>query len=153
MKRTEEAQLTVMVMIRKKDTQLVAVEERRKGHWDGLIFPGGHVEEGESFLEAAKREAEEETGLSVSDVTFCGLVHWAHRTKKERYLAFLYTAEGEGELLPETHEGRNFWMPLEEFWRRKASPPRWTNIWRASWAKRANCLRNTMRRVPTRSLC
>ena len=49
MKRTEEAELTVMVMVRKKGTDLVAVEERRKGHWDGLIFPGGHVEEGESF--------------------------------------------------------------------------------------------------------
>ena len=57
MKRTEEVELTVMVMVKKKGTQLVAVEERRKGNWDGLIFPGGHVEEGESFQEAAKREA------------------------------------------------------------------------------------------------
>lgn len=95
MKRTEEAELTVMVMVRKKGTDLVAVEERKKGHWDGLIFPGGHVEEGESLLEAAKREAEEETGLMISDVTFRGIVHWAHRAKKGRYLAFLYTAEGE----------------------------------------------------------
>ena len=115
MKRTEELELTVMVMVRKKGTDLVAVEERKKGHWDGPIFPGGHVEGGESLLEAAKREAEEETGLMISGVAFRGIVHWAHRTKKERYLAFLYTAEGEGELLPETHEGRNFWMRLQEF--------------------------------------
>ena len=115
MKRTEEAELTVMVMIKKKGTDLVAVEERKKGHWDGLIFPGGHVEQGESFLSAARREAEEETGLRISDLRFCGIVHWAHRTKRERYLAVLYTAEGEGELLPQTHEGRNFWMPLSEF--------------------------------------
>ena len=123
MKRTEEAELTVMVMVKKKGTQLVAVEERKKGSWDGLIFPGGHVEKGESFLAAAKREAEEETGLTLSNLAFCGVVHWAHLTKKERYLAFLYTAEGEGELLPETHEGRNFWMPLEEFQRAEGKSP------------------------------
>lgn len=47
--RTEQAELTVMVMVKKKGTDLVAVQERRKGNWDGLIFPGGHVERGESF--------------------------------------------------------------------------------------------------------
>ena len=123
MKRTEEAELTVMVMIKKKGTDLVAVEERRKGSWDGLIFPGGHVEQGESFLSAARREAEEETGLRISDLRFCGIVHWAHRTKRERYLAVLYTAEGEGELLPQTHEGRNFWMPLSEFMAAEGKSP------------------------------
>ena len=34
-------------------------------HWD---LPGGHVEEGESFEEAAVREALEETNLEVSDL-------------------------------------------------------------------------------------
>ena len=115
MKRTEECELTVMVMVRKKGSDLVAVEERKKGNWDGLIFPGGHVERGESFFEAAKREAEEETGLQITNLTFRGIVHWAHRSGKERYFAVLFTAEGEGELLPESPEGRNFWMPLEEF--------------------------------------
>ncbi len=78
MSRTEQAELTVMVMVRKKGTDLVAVEKRRKGQWDGLIFPGGHVERGESFARAALREAEEETGLRVSALQFCGMVHWSH---------------------------------------------------------------------------
>ena len=38
--RTERAELTVMVMVNKKGTDLVAVQERRKGSWDVLIFPG-----------------------------------------------------------------------------------------------------------------
>lgn len=115
MSRAEQAELTVMVMVRKKGTDLVVVERRRKGQWDGLIFPGGHVERGESFARAAVREAEEETGLRVSALQFCGMVHWSHRTAAERYLVMLYRAEGEGELLPSTAEGENLWMPLGEF--------------------------------------
>jgi len=34
------------------------------GRWG---FPKGHIEAGENFLDAAKRETEEETGLSSSD--------------------------------------------------------------------------------------
>ena len=123
MKRTEQCELTVMVMIKKKGTDLIAVEERKKGNWDGLIFPGGHVERGESFASAAKREAEEETGLQITNVTFRGIVHWAHRNGKERYFAVLFTAEGEGELLPQSPEGRNFWMPLQEFVKAEGKSP------------------------------
>lgn len=35
------------------------------GHWD---FPKGHIESGESETKAARREAEEETGLSEVDL-------------------------------------------------------------------------------------
>ena len=31
-------------------------------------FPKGHIEEGETRLEAAKRETEEETGLTINDI-------------------------------------------------------------------------------------
>ncbi|MCF8569589.1 NUDIX domain-containing protein [Gordonia sp. HY002] len=36
--------------------------EPEKGHWS---VPGGHVEDGETFAEAARREVLEETGLHV----------------------------------------------------------------------------------------
>ncbi len=113
--RCEQAELTVMVMVREKGGERVVVEARNKGSWDGLIFPGGHLEKGESFFSAAKREAEEETGLRISRLRFCSMVHWAHRQRAQRYLVALFTAEGEGELLPATHEGKNCWMTLAEF--------------------------------------
>lgn len=115
MSRTERAELTVMVMVTKTGTDLVAVQERKKGSWDGLIFPGGHVERGESFSAAAVREVREETGLSLSGLRCCGMAHWSHRTRAERYFAVLYRAESGDDLLPESGEGRNFWMPLEEY--------------------------------------
>lgn len=38
-----------------------------KGHW---LFPGGKVEEGESFEEAARRETFEETGIELGVLEF-----------------------------------------------------------------------------------
>ena len=41
-------------------------------HSGQIAFPGGKVEKGESFTEAAIREAEEEVGLNLSDFEICG---------------------------------------------------------------------------------
>jgi ADP-ribose pyrophosphatase len=45
--------------------EFLAVRSKAYGHWG---FPKGHVEEGESEQETAKREVFEETGL---DITIC----------------------------------------------------------------------------------
>ena len=39
----------------------------------GLVFPGGHVEEGESLLESVIREMKEETGLTIKNPIACVL--------------------------------------------------------------------------------
>ena len=58
------------VIILDDDDQFLIIKRTKTApthplHWD---LPGGHVEEGESFEEAAKREALEETNLEVSDL-------------------------------------------------------------------------------------
>jgi 8-oxo-dGTP diphosphatase len=58
-----------MVMIQNKHTGKVLVQDRVKS-WKGLSFPGGHVENGESFYDCAVREVKEETGLEVRDLKF-----------------------------------------------------------------------------------
>ena len=41
------------------------MQERKKKDWPGYTLPGGHVEMGESFVDAVVREMKEETGLTV----------------------------------------------------------------------------------------
>lgn len=109
-----ETELTNMVMVRDKASGKVLVQQRVKS-WQGLSFPGGHVEEGESFVDSAIREIKEETGLEIRNLQPCGVIHWVHRERKNRYIVFLYKTEDfSGELLQETEEGKVFWILPEE---------------------------------------
>ena len=108
------AEIVNMIMIENKSTGKVLVLDRR-GSWPGLTFPGGHVERGEAFLDAAAREAKEETGLDVSKLRSCGVVHWANKKTGDCYLEFLYkTSSFYGELIDGTIEGDVLWMTPEE---------------------------------------
>ncbi len=109
-----KTELTNMVMIEDKQNGSVLVQERLKS-WTGLSFPGGHVEAGESFVDSAIREVREETGLDVFNLKSCGVIHWSHKTRKDRYIVFLYkTSDFSGELLSATDEGRVFWISPDE---------------------------------------
>ncbi len=54
-----------IIIFRNRDTIEFLFLKRREGFLD---MPKGHVEKGESELDAAKREAFEETGLSVNPI-------------------------------------------------------------------------------------
>lgn len=107
-------EMLTCIMIEDKDAGKVLVQNRIK-KYPGWSFPGGHVEKCESFYDCAVREVEEETGLRVKNLEFCGVVHWVHKVTDERYLCFLYrTSDFDGELLESSDEGENFWLSLEE---------------------------------------
>jgi len=117
-----KTELTTMVMIQDPATGEVLVQDRLLS-WKGLSFPGGHVDDGESVYGCAVREIREETGLTVSDLKPCGMVHWCNKDTGDRYFVFLYkTQTYSGELIPEMEEGRHRWMSLEELRRGKCSP-------------------------------
>ena len=114
MSNTFKAEFTNMVMVYDKNTNRAVVQQRVK-YWKGITFPGGHVEKGESFIDSAKREVFEETGLKVDNLKLCGIINWCHRKSGERYMVMLYKTDTySGELIGETEEGKVFWADIDE---------------------------------------
>lgn len=107
-------ELTNMCMIYDEATDQVLMQDRIKS-WKGLAFPGGHVEEGESIVDSTIREVREETGLEVSNLQLCGIMHWYNDETGDKYLVFSFkTSTFSGELLAETDEGRLLWVNRDE---------------------------------------
>ena len=108
------AEMVTCVMIQNPETKEVLIQNRKQ-KYPGWSFPGGHVERGESIYDCAVREVKEETGLDVSGLKYCGVVHWVNRDNDERYLCFMYkTTDYSGKLVAENDEGEYFWLGIDE---------------------------------------
>ena len=109
MSRKSEIELTNMCLI--CDGNKVLVQE--KAGTNGLVFPGGHVEEGESLLESVVREMKEETGLTIENPKICGFKDWIQEDGT-RYIVLLYKTDKFTGELKFSDEGRVFWIDRAE---------------------------------------
>ena len=80
MHRTENVELTVLCLI--EDGNKILLQNRLKKDLRGYALPGGHVELGESFVDALIREMKEETGLTVLDSRLVGVKTISLRERK-----------------------------------------------------------------------
>jgi len=106
---TEEA---VISYIMEKDSVLLI--HKKTGLGTGKInAPGGHIEEGETPLDAAIRETEEEVGLITRNLIYSGDLYFHFLDGlKLRGTVFL-CRDFSGDLI-ETDEALPFWCPLDE---------------------------------------
>jgi 8-oxo-dGTP diphosphatase len=108
-KRTENVELTVLCLIYRDGK--VLLQNRVKADWRGYALPGGHVEPGESFVEAVIREMKEETGLTISDPKLCGVKQFP--IDGGRYVVFLFKTDRFAGELHSSHEGKMEWIPRD----------------------------------------
>lgn len=111
MARTETCVLTNMCMI--YDGNRILVQDRKDPDWPGITFPGGHVEQGESFVESTIREVKEETGLDISDVKLCGIKQFTKKDGAYRYMVFFFKTNAFSGELKSSDEGEVFWIDRE----------------------------------------
>lgn len=103
--------LTNMCMV--YDGDKILVQDRVNQNWPGVTFPGGHVEEGESFTESVIREVYEETGLKIESPVLCGIKCWPTGKRKKYIVLFFKTDKYSGQL-QSSDEGKVFWIKRED---------------------------------------
>lgn len=75
----------VFIILEKNDS-IFLIKRANTGYADGYYaLPAGHVEENETFIEGAIREAKEEVGVDILPED-CEVVHITHRKDKNPYL-------------------------------------------------------------------
>lgn len=106
MGKTENVELTVLCMI--ESGEKILLQNRIKKDWRGYALPGGHVEQGESFVDAVIREMREETGLTVVDPRLVGVKQFP--IDNGRYVVLLFKAtEWTGNVIS-SEEGQMEWI-------------------------------------------
>ena len=106
MSRTENVELTVLCLI--EDGDRILLQNRVKKDWQGYTLPGGHVEPGDSFVDAVIREVKEETGLDIKNPRLAGVKQFP--IEGGRYVVLLFKANEYSGTVVSSDEGQMEWV-------------------------------------------
>jgi len=103
---------TVRILIFNPRGELLLTKSHK---WNGkYVIPGGHIELGESAIEAAQREIREETGLEIRDLEFLCWQEFIYDEQfwKPRHFIFIgFTAHmDEGEVILNDEAEEFIWI-------------------------------------------
>ena len=105
--------ITNMCLIKNSEGKLLLLN-RKKSTWPGITFPGGHVENNETYLESVVREIKEETNLDIYDVKYVGKYEWNSNFSQTKEIGlFYFTSSFKGEL-KSSIEGECFFAYLKD---------------------------------------
>lgn len=107
--------MTTLCYIEKEDAYLMMHRVKKQGdiNKDKWIGVGGHFEADESPEECLLREVKEETGLTLTQYRFRGLITFCSDRWQTEYMC-LYTADGYEGNIGECSEGNLEWVKKEE---------------------------------------
>lgn len=108
--RTENVELTVLCLI--QDGNRILLQNRIKEDWKGYTLPGGHVEPGESFVDAVVREMKEETGLDLISTRLVGIKQFP--IENGRYIVLLFKSDNFSGDVISSEEGEMEWIDLND---------------------------------------
>ncbi|HEY8354384.1 MAG TPA: NUDIX hydrolase [Methylophilaceae bacterium] len=106
---------TVAAVIEQDGKFLLVEEETAEGV--RLNQPAGHLEQGETLLDAVIRETREETAYDFAPEHLLGVYHWRHPARDLTYLRFAFTGKvGDQHIGQQLDDGilRAVWMSVDE---------------------------------------
>ncbi|XP_036993797.2 oxidized purine nucleoside triphosphate hydrolase [Artibeus jamaicensis] len=107
------SRLYTLVLVVQPERVLLGMKKRGfgAGRWNGF---GGKVEEGETIEDGAKRELQEECGVTVDVLHKAGNIMFEFEGKPERMDVHIFRADGVQGTPVESDEMRPQWFPLDQ---------------------------------------